>query len=64
MSVRRFPCRWCRDLTEGVDEYILCDGCFGEVERRGMVAVTPWDDAAHSPITPALEASLRKLLDW
>jgi hypothetical protein len=63
MSVRRYPCRWCGDLTEGSDEYVLCSHCFREVEARGIVMVRPWDAAAHSPITPDIEARLRKLLD-
>jgi hypothetical protein len=64
MSVRRFPCRWCLDLTEGVDEYLLCAGCFRELEQRGVVYVSPRDATAQSPISPDVEASLRRLLDW
>jgi hypothetical protein len=64
MSVRRFPCRWCGDLAEGVDFYVLCDPCQHELARRGVVMVRPHDDALNSPMAPALEAQLRKLLDW
>jgi hypothetical protein len=63
MSVRSFPCRWCGDLTEGVDEWVLCPPCFRELERRGIVMVKPRDDLVHTPITPAIEARLRKLLE-
>jgi hypothetical protein len=63
MSVRRFPCRWCGDLTEGLDLYVLCDPCQHELAWRGVVMVTPFDGAVNSPMTPEVEARLRKLLD-
>jgi hypothetical protein len=63
MSVRSFRCRWFGDLTDGVDEWVLCLRCFQELERLGVVVLDPWDHLMHAPITPDVEARLRKLLD-
>ena len=64
MTARRYPCFVCLELTERADEYAVCRPCLRRIDREAAAMGRERDDLARSPITPAVEASLRRLLDW
>jgi hypothetical protein len=64
MTVRRYPCRWCQKPIEGIDSYVMCPECVDDLAQQFTGTIRVRDDLARSPITPTVEASLRKLLDW
>jgi hypothetical protein len=64
MGVRWSPCRVCGDATAGEDSYVICGDCALDFAERCLGTRKPADDLARAPITPEIEAQLRKLLDW
>jgi hypothetical protein len=64
MNVRWYACRVCGGSTAGEDSYVVCSDCLKHYEQRPRVNFQDYDEAAHAPISPEVEAHLRKLLDW
>jgi hypothetical protein len=63
MTARRYPCFICHDFTEGADEYAVCRDCLRKIDREAAATRRQRDTLVYSPITPEVEAQLRRLLD-
>jgi hypothetical protein len=64
MSVRWYACRVCGGSTAGEDSYVVCSDCLKHYEQRPRATFRDYDEVAQAPISPEVEARLRKLLDW
>lgn len=72
MSIKRYPCRICGRSTDGADTYVVCAECADEYDRLTDLAgasvfvtpsVVPPDLSCPEPMSPEVEAWLRRLLD-
>jgi hypothetical protein len=66
----RYVCKWCGEMTEAVDRYVICPRCVRDLHRRldrhtkAGGDTTKSEDVARSLLTPEERARVRKLLHW
>jgi len=64
MGIQWFPCRWCgEEPVVGIDMYVLCAECLVELAARKVVVIPP-EESVQKMLSPAEQASVRRLLDW
>jgi hypothetical protein len=49
---------------EGPDTYVVCDACVRDFDKGSTGWIRLYDALAREPLSPEVEARLRKLLDW